>query len=92
MVESCDENGNAVLTQRNKFSVGDELELMTKDHPPIRFTAGGMKLSDGTEIESTPHAMMEFNMKLPVACDRFSVLRRIKDNPLRIRTNGRYAK
>ena len=80
------------MTQRNKFSVGDELELMTKDGAPIRFIAEGMKLPDGTDIDSTPHALMEFAMKLPASCERLSVLRRIKENPLRIRTNGRYAK
>ena len=92
VVESCDADGNAVLTQRNKFCEGDTIELMTNDHEPIAFTAMGMQLPDGTPIESTPRAMMEFKMKLPIACDRLSVLRRIKEDPMRIRTNGRYAK
>ena len=92
VVESCDADGNAVLTQRNKFCEGDTIELMTNDHEPIAFTAAGMQLPDGTPIDSTPRAMMEFKMKLPVPCERLSVLRRIKDDPLRIRTNGRYAK
>ena len=92
VVESCDADGNAVLTQRNKFCDGDIIELLTKDAEPIQFVAGGMKLPDGTAIDATPRAMMEFTMKLPIACERLSVLRRIKDDPLRIRTNGRYAK
>ena len=91
VVESCDSEGNAVLTQRNKFCEGDVIELMTRDNKPIAFTATGMELPDGTPIDSTPRAMMEFKMKLPVPCERLSVLRRIKDDPLRIRTNGRYA-
>ena len=91
-MESCDTDGNAVLTQRNKFCEGDTIELMTNNHEPIAFTARDMQLLDGTRIDSTPRAMMEFKMKLPVACDRLSVLRRIKDDPMRIRTNGRYAK
>jgi len=92
VVESCDGEGRALLTQRNKFCEGDVVELLTRDHEPIRFTAGGMKLPDGTDIESTPRAMMEFTMQLPVVCEKFSVIRRIKEDPLRIRTNGRYAK
>lgn len=92
VVESCDADGNALLTQRNKFCEGDTIELMTNDHEPIAFTASGMQLPDGTPIESTPRAMMEFKMKLPIACERLSVLRRIKEDPMRIRTNGRYAK
>lgn len=91
VVESCDEEGNAVLTQRNKFCVGDTIELMTKDNEPIAFTASELKLPDGTPIDSTPRAMMEFTMKLPVPCQRLSVIRRLKEDPLRIRTNGRYA-
>ena len=92
VVESCDAEGNAILTQRNKFCEGDMIELMTKDNMPIAFTASGMQLPDGTPIESTPRAMMEFKMKLPIPCERLSVLRRIKEDPLKIRTNGRYAK
>ena len=39
VVESCDEEGNAVLTQRNKFYKGDELELLLPDREPISFCA-----------------------------------------------------
>ena len=92
IVESCDEGGNAILTQRNKLCAGDVVELMTNNHPPIQFVAGDMKLPDGTPIEATPHAMMEYTMKLPVPCDRLSVVRKLKEDPIRIRTNGRYAK
>ena len=38
VVERCDEDGNAVLTQRNKFFTGDELELLTPTDEPISFT------------------------------------------------------
>ena len=92
IVESCDEEGNAILTQRNKLCAGDVVELMTNNHPPIQFVAGDMKLPDRTPIEATPHAMMEYTMKLPVPCDRLSVVRKLKEDPIRIRTNGRYAK
>ncbi len=85
VVESCDEQGKALLTQRNKFSEGDTLELMTRDNEPIVFTASGMQLPDGTAIDSTPRAMMEFTMPLPIACEPLSVVRRIKENPMRIR-------
>lgn len=86
VVESCDENGLARLTQRNKFSVGDRLELLTRDRAPIPFIAKGMREPDGTEIEATPRAMMEFTMPLPAACEPLSILRRVKDETERIRT------
>ena len=89
MVESCDGNGFAHLTQRNKFCAGDTLELLTNDHEPIVFKAAGMCLPDGTPIESTPRAMMEFTMPLPVSCSKLSVVRRVKEDPLRIRDTAK---
>lgn len=78
VVEDCDADGNAVLTQRNRFCTGDELELLTNDAQPIAFTAGAMRNEAGEEISSTPHAMMRFEMKLPRSCERLSIVRRIK--------------
>lgn len=78
VVESCDEAGNAVLTQRNRFCTGDALELLTNDAEPVAFTAGAMKNEAGEPIDATPHAMMRFEMKLPRACAPLSIVRRIK--------------
>lgn len=78
VVEECDADGNAVLTQRNRFCLGDTVELMTNDHEPAPFTVKYMENGDGDTIEATPHAMMTIKMKLPFPCSRLSVLRRIK--------------
>lgn len=85
VVETCDADGNARLTQRNKFCAGDTLELLTREGEPIQFTASDMREPDGTEIFSTPRAMMEFIMPLPKACERLSILRRVKTEKERIR-------
>lgn len=76
VVEACDEQGNAVLTQRNKFSAGDELELLGRDAPPHRFIAGEMRDDEGNEIIAAPHAMMRFSMKLPCRAEPLSILRK----------------
>ena len=76
VVESCDEQGNAVLTQRNKFCTGDELELLLPGCAPQSFTAGCMYNSEGEKITDTRHAMMEIHMRLPVCAPRWSILRR----------------
>ena len=76
VVESCDEQGNAVLTQRNKFCTGDELELLLPGCAPQSFTAGRMYNSEGEKITDTRHAMMEIHMRLPVCAPRWSILRR----------------
>ena len=78
VVESCDDDGNAVLTQRNRFCTGDTVELLTNDNEPIAFTVESMTDENGEPITATPHAMMKFKLKLPVKCSELSILRRIK--------------
>ena len=76
VVERCDEEGNAVLTQRNKFSRGDMLELLTPESEPISFTAERLFNTYGEEIEDARHAMMEVHMRLPMAAPRLSIVRK----------------
>ena len=78
VVESCDEEGNAVLTQRNKFYKGDELELLLPDREPISFCAEHIFNSQGDEIENTAHAMMELRMKLPFYAPKNSIVRKCR--------------
>lgn len=78
VVESCDTDGNAVLTQRNKFYKGDVLELLLPDAAPESFTAEHMYDSDGGEIEDTRRAMMEIHMKLPRYAPKNSILRKCR--------------
>ncbi len=78
LVESCDEDGYAYLTQRNKFSVGDTLELLTNDSEPVSFTVEKIKDINGEIIESAPHPMMGLYIKLPKACLPLSLLRKPK--------------
>ena len=76
VVEHCDEEGNAVLTQRNKFSRGDTLELLTPESEPVSFTAERLFNTYGEEIEDARHAMMEVHMRLPMAAPRLSIVRK----------------
>ena len=78
VVEDCDENGYALLTQRNRFKKGDTVELLSRESEPIAFTVGEMKNEAGESIEATPHAMMKFSMQLPEKCSKLSILRRLK--------------
>jgi len=78
VVESCDDAGNAVLTQRNKFSLGDTLELLTPSGEPVTFAVDAMRDCNDREIESAPHPMMELRLKLPVHAPRYSLLRKYK--------------
>lgn len=78
VVESCDDDGHAVLTQRNKFSLGDTLELLTPDHEPTSFTAREIRNIEGQLIESAPHPMMALHLKLPRSAPKYSILRKMK--------------
>ena len=76
VVESCDEDGNAVVTQRNKFLKGDELELLTPTDEPIRFTVSEMTDAEGEPIPDARHPMMAVHLKLPKEAPRLSILRK----------------
>ena len=81
VVERCDAEGNAVLTQRNKFSRGDELELLLPGGKPRKFIAERIWDAEGNEIPDTRRAMMEFRMRLPVAAPELSILRKYRETP-----------
>ena len=76
VVESCDEEGNALLTQRNRFFAGDILELMNPDTVPVSFRAEHLTDEDGQEIPDTHRAMMPFRMKLPMPVPPFTIIRK----------------
>ena len=79
IVESCGSDGSAVLTQRNKFYRGDQLELLTPLDEPVVFTVNNITDADGQEIDSTPHPMMKLNIKLPKFAQRYSILRKYRN-------------
>ena len=76
VVESCDQNGFAHLTQRGKFSRGDTLELLRPEGKPMAFTAEHIFDADGVEIEDTRRAMMPFTMRLPCTAPKNAIVRK----------------
>lgn len=82
-VESCGEDGRAVLSQRGRFWKGDTLELLIPGKKPIPVTVGDMENAAGESIDYCPHPMMEINMQLPVCAPRYSILRRQVDEKTR---------
>ena len=76
VVEGCSPDGEALLTQRNRFFEGDTLELITRDAPPVSFTVNELRNGDGERIGSAPHPMMELRLKLPRQADKLSILRK----------------
>ncbi len=76
VVEDCGGDGHAVLTQRNRFSPGDGLELLMPGAEPMAFTAGDIFDADGAPVQAASHPKMELHMTLPVQAPRYSFLRK----------------
>lgn len=76
LVESCQSDGTAVLSLRNKFAVGEELELVGPDVRPERFTVSAMTDGDGLPLTEARKPQMKLIMKLPRAVPPLSLLRR----------------
>lgn len=72
----CYSDGVATITQRNKFLVGDTLDVL----PPsgISFTVVCNKLVDeyGAEVDSAPHAMQKLYMSVDREIPAGSVIRK----------------
>ena len=69
-------DGYAVLSLRNKFSAGDELELVGPDLRPLSFTASEMLLPDGTPLTEPRKPQMAFLMKLPCEAPEYAIVRK----------------
>ncbi len=76
VVESCSSKGEAVLSQRNKFFQGDELEIVVPGGRPVPFMADMLFDENGSAIESTPRAMMIIKTVLPVEVPPMSIIRK----------------
>jgi putative protease len=70
------EQGRALLSQRNKFSCGDLMELVTRDHEPIDFVASDLQDEEGNQIDSVPHPLQCFSMPLPIKAKPLSLVRK----------------
>ena len=78
-VEQCDENGRALCSLNNKFSVGDELEVVGPDLRPFPITAASMSDVDGNTLEEARTPQMCFYLQLPKQVPAHSMLRRSVD-------------
>ena len=79
IVESCDENGRAVCSLRNKFREGDELEVVGPDLRPFPVRAKELLDESGVPIAEPKTPQMRFSMQLPRSVPGNSILRRSVD-------------
>ena len=79
LVTDCDESGMATLSLRNKFSAGDELELVGPDTRPFAFTVPEMEDMEGNPLREPRNPQMVFRMRLPRPVPPMSILRAARD-------------
>ncbi len=75
IVGEVDERGFARFEQRNKFSVGDEIEIMKPDGTDVRVTVRGLYAEDGTPVESCPHSKQILFADLSEPAEKYDILR-----------------
>ncbi len=81
VVAFCEKsNGNtAEITQRNKFSVGDTLDILPPDGIPFNTECLELENIYGEKVSSAPHAMEKLNMICTKTIPAESFIRRKRD-------------
>ena len=67
------------IEQRNKFSVGETIELMKPNGDNIEVTVKKIVDEDGNEQESAPHPKQVLYIDLGGHADQYDILRRKED-------------
>ena len=77
VVSSYDkEKSTAQVIQRNKVELGETVEVITPGKPGRAFTVTEMTNEKGESIESAPHPLMKFNVKVPFELHEGDIIRR----------------
>ena len=79
IVESCDENGLALCSLRNKFSEGTELEAVGPDLRPFPVIAGNMTDLEGNPLPEPRTPQSKFYLPLPKQVPPYTILRKAVD-------------
>lgn len=75
-VASVDGRGYGGLEQKNKFSVGETIEVMKPDGRNIEVVVKGIYDEDGNPQESAPHAQQRIKVDLGIEMEKYDILRR----------------
>ena len=70
------EDGSFVIEQKNKFSVGEQIEIMKPDGRNVLVTVKGITDEDGNTMESAPHPKQVLWVDLGSEVSPYDILRR----------------
>ena len=74
-IDKVNEDGSAVFEQKNKFSVGDKIQIMKADGRDIDATVLQMWDENGVEIESCPHPQSIVRIKFDTEVEVMDIMR-----------------
>ena len=75
-VEEVREDGCCRIEQKNKFSVGEQIEIMKPDGRNVLVTVKGITDEDGNAMESAPHPKQILWVDLGSEVSPYDILRR----------------
>ena len=70
----------ATIEQRNKFFVGEEVELFGPTFDPIKFRIERIEDDHGQELDSAPHPKQHVRIPIPFPVEPYNILRKIKSD------------
>ena len=76
IVGETNEEGKYCISQRNKFSVGEQIEVMKPNGDNIEATVKSIQDEEGNQMESAPHPKQILYIDLGIKLDRYDILRR----------------
>ena len=75
IIEEVRQDGLVRIEQRNKFCVGDTIEIMKPNGDNVLVTVDGMYDADMNPVESCPHSKQLIYLKLSQTPDQYDLLR-----------------
>ena len=78
-IQDVNEDGLAKIYQKNKFSVGEKIEVMKPNGENLEVVVKAMKNEDFEDIENCPHPKEVIYVDLGIKLEKFDILRRQED-------------
>lgn len=78
------EDGSFALEQRNKFSIGEEIEIMKPDGSNVVATVTAITDEEGNVMESAPHPQQKLWVTLSETPDSYDILRRKEEDSVEL--------
>ena len=74
-VEEVTEQGKVLFGQKNKFCVGDEIEIMKPDGTNVSAKVLALETEEGFSVDSCPHSRQRLYATLSVVPEKYDLLR-----------------